>query len=258
MEKLKVNPYSIDHLVVNVEGYYQKNQEFIEEVNSQGLPYLPKKGKGTRGFQASNLWLGEEYLEFIHIKTKDGGGWISKWVEKYHAGHRGLIGLFLKTKNIEETTEKLSQFGISESKRITIPLFFNLIKLSAKWRNAYLPFFSKSPFQIGFQQVDNKKIEKRMHTQMVPNSQDQGITGIKSITYYGPFTEDELEWLKKIFICIEEKDKQLIIPLEKGQSLSICISSEVKTEVQLFSQQIVLSPLIIENVIITSSPPISE
>ncbi|KAF1297110.1 hypothetical protein BAU15_06050 [Enterococcus sp. JM4C] len=89
---------------------------------------------------------------------------------------------------------------------------------------------------------------------MVPNSQKNGITGIKTITYYGPFDEKELERLKKIFICMEEKEKQLEIPLLKGQSLIIRNSDEVKTEVQLFNHEGDISPLMIENVTIMENP----
>ncbi|MFF2907512.1 hypothetical protein [Paenibacillus sp. NPDC057934] len=26
-----------------------------------------------------NLWIGQEYFEFVRIKAKDGGGWVQKW-----------------------------------------------------------------------------------------------------------------------------------------------------------------------------------
>lgn len=32
------------------------------------LPYEPKWGKGTKGFNVSNLWIGNEYLEMVNIK----------------------------------------------------------------------------------------------------------------------------------------------------------------------------------------------
>lgn len=121
----KINPFSIDHIVVNVNEKYQKNIQFIEEVNRLGLPYTPSKGKGNKGFKASNLWIGDEYFEFIYIKSKDGGGWIKDWVDKYNSGHRGVIGLFLKTNNIEETSEALKSYGISNPERISFPFSLN-------------------------------------------------------------------------------------------------------------------------------------
>lgn len=254
MEKSKVNPFSIDHIVVNVEEYYQKDPNFIEKVNSHGLPYVPEKGKSTKGFQASNLWIGDEYFELIHIKTKDGGGWIKDWVNKYHSGHRGVIGVFLKTENIDHTSQSFAEYGVSEPTRISFRLFFNLIKLSVKWRNAYLPFFNKCPFQLGFQQVDDEKIEKRMIARMSPNSKSNGIIGISAIKYYGPFDPSEFEWLKKAFSCIEHGAQSLEIPLLNSQSIQLYVSKEVKTEVDLLTENVSFSPVAIEDMTILSCP----
>lgn len=252
MKNADVNPYIVDHLVVNVDDYYQNDHDFIKKVNLLGLPYVPAKGKSTKGFKATNLWIGDEYFELIHIKTEDGGGWIKDWTNRYHSGHRGLIGLFLKTENIKRIAETCHEFGISEPERITFPIFFNLINLSAKWKNAYLPFFERSPFQIGFQQVDNEKIEKRIRARMMPNSSENGITGIKTIKYYGPFNSTEFEWLKRAFVCSEIDSQHLAIPLMKNQSISLCISDDIKTEVTLYTENIAFPPLEIGNLTILS------
>lgn len=243
----KTNPFSIDHIVVNVDQKYQEDVQFIEDVNQVGLPYTPSKGKGNKGFKASNLWIGDEYFEFIHIKSKDGGGWIKDWVDKYNSGHRGVIGLFLKTNNIKETTDLLGSLGISGPERISFPFFFNLINFSAKWQNAYLPYFDEVPFQLGFQQVDTPQIEKKMRKRMVPNSEINGINGIKSVKFFGPFTSRDFEWLKKVFYCISEDPNQLDIPLKNGQSIHFYISDTIETRVLLDSNGKVFPPLLIEN-----------
>ncbi len=62
----------IDHLVVNVNKEIQVNKEMIKNVYSIGLPYVPKWGKGTKGFKVSNIWIGKEYLELVRVKTKMG------------------------------------------------------------------------------------------------------------------------------------------------------------------------------------------
>lgn len=243
----KINPFSIDHIVVNVDRKYQENVQFIEEVNHAGLPYTPSKGKGNKGFKVSNLWIGDEYFEFISIKSKDGGGWIKDWVEKYNSGHRGVIGLFLKTNNIEETTNLLSSLGISGPERISFPFFFNLINFSAKWQNAYLPYFDEVQFQLGFQQVDTPQIEKKMRKRMVSNSKSKGFHGIKSVEFFGPFTSRDFEWLKKVFYCISEDPNQLEIPLKNGQSIHFFNSDTIETRVLLDSNGKILPPLLIEN-----------
>lgn len=83
----KVNPFSIDHIVVNIDQYYQTNQKFIKRVNDLGLPYKPQNEKGTKGFKASNIWIGNEYFEFVYVKTANGGGWIKEWGNRYNTGH---------------------------------------------------------------------------------------------------------------------------------------------------------------------------
>lgn len=252
MASNRVNPFSIDHIVVNVDQYYQTNQEFIKKVNDLKLPYRPEKGKETKGFKASNIWIGNEYFEFIHVKTADGGGWINEWTNRYNAGHRGVIGIFLKTENISEIVKQYKKFGITDPERIVFPFFFNLIKLSAKWQNAYLPFFRKSPFQLGFQQVDNEKIEKNFRKRMHPNSIDNGVTAIKTIKYFGPFGSEELNQLKEAFVYIEKESGHLMIPLMNDQTIHFYISDNIKTEVELASDNHIIPSLEIENLIIMS------
>lgn len=252
MTSNKVNPFSIDHIVVNVDHYYQTNQEFIKKVNDIGLPYNPNNGKGTKGFKASNIWIGNEYFEFIHVKTAEGGGWINEWVNRYNSGHRGVIGLFLKTENITDTVNEFTKYGITDPERIVFPLFLNLIKISSKWQNAYLPFFKKSPFQLGFQQIDNDKVEKNFRKRMRPNSEDNGFTGIKTVKYFGPFDSEEFNQLKEAFICIEIEREHLIIPLLNNQAIHLYISNNIRTEVEISSDNRTISSLEIENLKILS------
>lgn len=63
----------IDHLVVNIDKKYQTDELEIQSIRNTGLPYEPKWGKGTKGFKASNIWIGNEYLEMINLFKKDGG-----------------------------------------------------------------------------------------------------------------------------------------------------------------------------------------
>lgn len=74
----------IDHLVINVNKEIQENKETIKNVHSIGLPYVPKCGKGTKGFKVSNIWIGKEYLELVRVKTKDG-------VVGYKSGFRNIV-----------------------------------------------------------------------------------------------------------------------------------------------------------------------
>mgnify|MGYP000877496221 FL=1 len=56
----------LDHFVVNIDKKYQKDEKNISNI-SDSIPYEPKWGKGTKGFKVSNLWIGNEYLEMVHV-----------------------------------------------------------------------------------------------------------------------------------------------------------------------------------------------
>ena len=97
----------IDHLVVNIDKKYQTDELEIQSIRNTGLPYEPKWGKGTKGFKASNIWIGNEYLEMINLLKKDGGGWKPEWVEEYNKGHRGLICLMLDVVDVDKIYEEM-------------------------------------------------------------------------------------------------------------------------------------------------------
>lgn len=105
----------IDHLVVNVDRNIHEDQTFVKAVQTLGLPYEPKWGKGTKGFKVSNIWIGNEYFEWVRIKKKDGGGWLKSWTEDYLGGHRGLIGFALDVEDIDAVYKELSSRNIEAS-----------------------------------------------------------------------------------------------------------------------------------------------
>ncbi len=59
----------LDHFVINVDRKFQVDKNIIKNIKDS-IPYEPKWGKGTKGFKVSNLWIGNEYLEMVHILKK--------------------------------------------------------------------------------------------------------------------------------------------------------------------------------------------
>ncbi|WP_406242438.1 hypothetical protein ACF3M2_19685 [Tissierella carlieri] len=102
----------IDHLVINIDEKYQIDNDTINSIRNSGYPYEPKWGKGTKGFKASNIWIGQEYFEMIRLLKKDGGGWRKEWVEKYNKGHRGLICIIFETNDLDKDYHRLKQKGL--------------------------------------------------------------------------------------------------------------------------------------------------
>ncbi|MGE8203088.1 VOC family protein [Heyndrickxia sp. NPDC080065] len=224
----------IDHIVINVDSYIQTNKEFIDKVDTFGIPYKPKWGKGTKGFKVSNLWIGKEYLEMVRIKTFDGGGWISNWTKHYHHGHRGVIGLALEVDNIEEVFHELNSKGVNVTppKPLTFKWFFKLLSKTMPWRNSYLPEFEGFPFQIFLQQLNDEKSKAFMQQYMVPNSTENHINGIKEIKVYGKLTINDKNIIRALFQNYEEHEKSMIILLGQ-QTISFIEADEQYTEILL-------------------------
>lgn len=191
----------LDHFVVNIDEKYQKNKECISNIRKMGFPYEPKWGKGTGGFKVSNLWIGNEYLEMVHIRNKDGGGWLSEWTAKYNQGHRGLICIMLDVDNIDSVYQSLRERDIdmTSPEWLEFKWFFHMFTRRMPWRNCYAPFFENVPFQIGFQEMKDDVSRDFMKQYMVPNAREVGINGIYRVVVNGPYTTGDFDIIFKIF-----------------------------------------------------------
>ncbi|HDR7799985.1 VOC family protein [Bacillus tropicus] len=226
----------IDHLVVNVNKEIQENKETIKNVHSFGLPYVPKWGKGTKGFKVSNVWIGKEYLELVRVKTKDGGGWVQDWVRKYNHGHRGLIGLAIDVENIDNVYEKMMRNGIKVTKPEPLQFrwFFNLFKKTMPWKNAYIQPMKGMPFQFFLQQMKDEKSREYMEKYMYPNSLEQGITGINTVKLYGEITTEDRDIISCLFSDVTNEENEIIIRLN-NQVVHLIQSEEHSIEIILDS-----------------------
>jgi CO dehydrogenase/acetyl-CoA synthase beta subunit len=65
----------LDHFVVHIDQDPPKLQSLKDQIVPMGFPFNPTAGKRTKGFQVANIWIGDQYLELIWLKTQDGGGW---------------------------------------------------------------------------------------------------------------------------------------------------------------------------------------
>lgn len=185
--------FKFDHFVVNVDRKYQKDKAVINNVIKSGFPYEPSWGKGTRGFKASNLWIGNEYFEMINLLKEDGGGWKKDWVDLYNEGHRGLICIMLDVDNINEVYEnfKSKNISITNPEYLKFKWLFNLLTRTMPWQNSYIKFFEGIPLQIGFQQMKDDEARNFMKQYMVPNSYENGINGIDKVIVKGALTSND-------------------------------------------------------------------
>lgn len=211
----------IDHLVVNVNKKYQNDGRTIESIRDAGFPYMPKWGKKTAGFKVSNIWIGKEYFELVHVKKKK-SDWKSDWAEMYNNGHRGLSCLILDVADIEKLHCELNgrNVAITKPEFLQFKWFFKLFTRVMPWKNCYLPFFENVSFQIGFQQMKDDAARHFMEQYMVPNAAENGIDKVSQIICYGRFTKKDFAMLATVFDeRFSDDEEQAIIVLDNNQTI---------------------------------------
>ncbi len=240
----------LDHFVVNINEKYQKDKNIIDDIRNADFPYEPKWGKGTKGFKVSNLWIGNEYLEMVNILNTDGGGWVKEWSKKYNEGHRGMVCLMLDIENIDELYQILNQKNIPVTlpKWLEFKWFFNLLTRRMPWRNCYIPFFEKVPFQIGFQEMKDEKSRDFMNQYMVPNSRDKGIDGINKVIIRGAYSHNDFDMLKNVFGNLIKNENSKFISIELSTKQLIEFTVDPMYQVELYANSATGRFVEIENV----------
>lgn len=225
----------IDHFIVNVDEKYQNDDNTIENIR-KNFPYMPKWGKGTKGFKVSNLWIGNEYLEMLRIKNENGGGWVKEWTLMYNQGHRGMICLMIDAEDIDFVHQSLRDKGIhvTSPEWLEFKWFFNILTRRMPWRNCYIPFFENVPFQIGFQEMKDAKSRDFMNQYMVPNSKDNGIDGIYHAIIKGQFSDKDFDIIISVFGEKAYKEKNSI-KVELNKSQTIEFTKDTSYQVELFT-----------------------
>lgn len=237
----------LDHFVINVDRKFQVDENTIKNIRNS-IPYEPKWGKGTKGFKVSNLWIGNEYLEMVHILEKNGGGWVPEWTVKYNQGHRGMICLMLDVPNIDFVYQNLKSNGlpVTEPKWLEFKWFFNILTRRMPWRNCYMPFLENVPFQIGFQEMKDDKAREFMNQYMIPNSRDNGINGIYQIVIKGRYSNNDFANIIAVFGDKAHKEKNLVrVKLNKDQSIEFLKDADY--HVELFTNLSTDKSILIEN-----------
>lgn len=240
----------LDHFVINVDRKYQKEEKFISDIRDS-IPYEPKWGKGTKGFKVSNLWIGNEYLEMVHILKNSGGGWIPEWTAKFNQGHRGMICLMLDVPNIDLVYQdlKLKNVTVTEPKWLEFKWFMNILTRRMPWRNCFIPFFENVPFQIGFQEMKDDRSREFMNQYMVPNARENGIDGICRVIIKGNYSDNDFNMIAKVFGDMSHKESNLV-KLKLNEMQLIEFVKDTDYHIELFTNTNSNKPVLIENLTI--------
>jgi len=205
----------LDHFVIHVDDK-SVPANIAEAANSAGFPFNPNKGKGTKGFKATNIWMGREYFEITWLLKKDGGGWIPEWVERYNKGARGLTCLFLRTNELDKLENDFLQREIEHRvERTSFKVLWGLYTVKLPWRILLLPPIPGTDMEISFIEYDKGAIEK-YSKYWKPNSTENGITSINSATIRVPNLQEAKLFLKTLFPNLKSTSSDIQIPVEDG------------------------------------------
>lgn len=207
----------LDHFVVHVENDLKPLETLASQISLIGFPFRPKKGKGTSGFKASNIWVGDQYFEIVRLLKPDGGGWPVEWVERVNAGERGISCIFLQTNELDALFERLKKYGIECSiEKTKFKVFFGLMTMEMPWRYIKTQPIPGTHVDIRFIQYDLASWDQ-YRKYMKPNSRDFGVDGIFEAQINVPSLSAAIPYLKAIFPQIESSEGSAIASLSPGK-----------------------------------------
>ena len=225
---------SLDHFVIHIDDDPKLLADLKAQLAKVRVPFEPDWGKGTNGFKAANIWIGRQYFEIVRILRPDGGGWVDRWVKRHHQGKRGLYCVFLKTGRLDALASHLRGTGIAAPapERITYRAFFGLFRKTMPWRMLYLPPIPGTGLELAFIAYDPDP-EDVMKAHMVPNADENGVTGVPDVRLRLPLTDDARDFLRRVFPDTTDMGDELTVPLENG---SIRIQNADVVHADLYAQ----------------------
>jgi hypothetical protein len=206
----------LDHFVIHVDNDEQKLANLAEAASEAGIPCnFKRNGKGTKGFQARNIWLGRQYFEIVYLRRPDGGGWRDKWVSQYNRGERGVVCLFVRVSNLAALKNELSLRNVEAVEEKVSFKLFGLFKVTMPWTSLHLTNIPGTGFEISFIEY-GQKVTDSWYLSQKPNAIANGFEGISSCTIELPETRPAIAFLKKVFPSLVEQGNEAVVPLEQG------------------------------------------
>lgn len=223
----------LDHFVVHIDEDEGRLRQLKAEAGRLGFPYRPERGKGTRSFKVSNMWIGDHYFELVWLRKRQ-TDWRKEWEHSYNRGKRGLFGLMLMTDDLHAVRKTLLEHGIpvSEPERISFKLF-GFIKKSMPWQTIYAPPIPGTDLTIAISQMDSERRYEQIRTRyMKPNAEENGITGIAETIAASGYSDEAWRYIAKLFPGCESTHRQITIKLSDS-ILRFQRHDSLKQEVQI-------------------------
>jgi len=200
----------IDHFVTLVgdsDKIFKDMKPIFEEA---GFPMSLKTGKGGKDFQTITVHIGQSYFEFLRLIGGRSDGWadeVNKW---YEDNIRGVVILFLHSKNLEEIYQEMRRKKIFINEPYRDYYWVGREKKSFPWMYLDLPAIGSIPLRIRWVQYDTM-VWNMVRIGPKPNSRDlNGADHFSLLKISGPFNEHDFALFKKVFQSIGDNNNNTV------------------------------------------------
>lgn len=205
----------LDHFVIHVDSDSHLPSRIAEDCGSLGFVFDPIGNRNFDSFASHFLYVGLEYLEIIQLKRPNESDWVPQWIERYNHGVRGIYCLFLASHDIELLEKELRGQGFDVKAERSSFIDTAGTEYPFPWRQIYMPAIPDSDVEISFIQYDKPRAELREIFE--PNSDKNGLSGIRKAQLSLPNLEGSRLFLEKIFPGIAKTNSGLSVQLENGE-----------------------------------------
>lgn len=189
----------MDHFVTLVDNKENIFPNLKTDFEDAGFPISLESGKSGEGFKTVTLHIGRSYFEFLRIAGDNTSQWDPVVEEWFGEGIRGVVMLFLHSREIDVIYKNLHNNGLFVKEPYRDYYSTGGEKKSFPWRYLNLPIIGSLPLWIRFVEYDTM-LWNMLRANPRPNSKFvNGVELIDSLRISGPFTSKDIKMLEKVF-----------------------------------------------------------
>ena len=196
----------MDHFITLVDDRETVFDELKLKFEDAGFPVNTEAGKGREAFKTVTVHIGRSYFELLRIIGGNAPDWDKEFNNWYNNGVRGVVVLFLRSKNLDKVYHDLQGNGVYAREPYRDYYQKGHEKKSFPWRFLDLPPIENLPLWIRFIQYDTM-LWNILRSAPRPNSKDLNkVKEIQSLKISGPFTGEDFDFLQKVFPELKENN----------------------------------------------------
>lgn len=207
----------IDHIVVHVDNDPLKVNTLSSAINAQGFPFNPEAGRRSFDYRVNNINVGNEYIEVVRLVRPKTSSWMPLWTNEYNKGERGVFCIFLEVDDVERLAVAIKKAGIRARGPavLTYPVLLGIIHTETPYFIYYLPNFPDTPLQLAIMQYKKPSQRESFMAKLQPNSEQNGINGVRKVEIELPNLDGSMDMLQKLFPDLHHEHDEWFTMLEK-------------------------------------------